>query len=379
MVKVVVTGMGLVSAGGDLNASWQSLLQGKSALKLAQPFFDLSPKLLGLIEQKPMNLATLSDRVLPDLLQDARLDPPLPECAVVVGSSRGCQGDLEAINRGEGDISLWLDSLLHQGAISIAQKVGARGIVLSPMAACATGLWAIARATELILKGECQQAIAGAIEAPITPLTLAGFTKMGALAKMGAHPFDLQRNGFVLGEGGALFVLETETSAKQRGAKIYGEIAGFGWTADGYHVSAPDITGKSGAIAIQQCLTRSGLQPSDIHYIHAHGTSTRLNDENEAQLIQALFPPSVAVSSTKGATGHTLGASGALGMAFTLLALQQQVLPPCVGLNEPEFDLNFVKAACHTEVDSALVLSFGFGGQNIAIALRRYSEIMGNM
>jgi len=377
VVKVVVTGIGLASAGGDLDATWQGLLQGKSALRLAQPFFDLSPRLLGLIGQKPMNLARLSDRVLPDLLQDARLDPPLPDCAVVVGSSRGCQGDLEAIGRGEGDLSLWLDSLLHQGAISIAQKVGARGIVFAPMAACATGLWAIARATELILNGECQQAIAGAIEAPITPLTLAGFAKMGALAKTGAHPFDSQRNGFVLGEGAALFVLETETSAQQRGAKIYGEIAGFGWTADGYHVSAPDIMGKSGAIAIQQCLTRSGLQPSDINYIHAHGTSTRLNDENEAKLIQALFPASVAVSSTKGATGHTLGASGALGTAFTLLALQQQVLPPCVGLQQPEFDLNFVTTACHREVNCALVLSFGFGGQNIAIALKRYSDATG--
>lgn len=376
-MKVVVTGIGLASAGGDLKSSWQGLLQGKSALRLAQPFFDLSPRLLGLIGQKPMNLARLGDRVLPDLLQDARLSPPLPDCAVVVGSSRGCQGDLEALRRGEGDLSLWLDYLPHQGAISLARKVGATGIVLSPMAACATGLWAIARATELILKGECQQAIAGAMEAPITPLTLAGFTKMGALAKTSAHPFDLQRNGFVLGEGAALFVLETEKGAKQRGAKIYGEIAGFGWTADGYHVSAPDITGKSGAIAIQQCLTRSNLQASDINYIHAHGTSTRLNDANEAQLIQALFPPSVAVSSTKGATGHTLGASGALGIAFTLLALQQQILPPCVGLNEPEFDLNFVTTACHTEVDYALVLSFGFGGQNIAIALRRYSEVIG--
>jgi 3-oxoacyl-[acyl-carrier-protein] synthase II len=373
-VKVVVTGMGMASALGDMSASWQQLLQGNSGLCVQQPFPALSPQYLGLMGASPIALVSLGDRVVADTLRDARLKPPLNDCAVVVGSSRGCQGDWERMGRNEADLSLWLERLLHQGAIAAARQVGTTSAVFAPMAACATGLWAIARGAELIWRGEYQRVIAGALEAPITPLTLAGFAKMGALSKSRARPFDKQRDGFVLGEGGALFLLETEASAKARGAKIYGEILGFGLTADGYHLSAPDIEGNSAAIAIQQCLQRSHLTSSDIDYIHAHGTSTILNDRNEARLIQALFPPSVAVSSTKGATGHTLGASGALGVAFTLLALHQQVLPPCTGLNEPEFELNFVTTAQRSEINRALVLSFGFGGQNAAIALSRYAH-----
>ena len=266
-------------------------------------------------------------------------------------------------------IENWLDFLPHMNAMAAARQIGASGIVLAPMAACATGIWTLAQAALLIETGQCQRAIAGAVEAPITPLTLSGFQQMGALAKTGAYPFDLHRQGLVLGEGGAAFILESPQLAKQRQAKIYGNILGFGLTTDAYHGSKPESTGKTAIAAVQQCLKRSLLTPADIDYIHAHGTATQLNDELENKIIQNIFSHQLPVSSTKGATGHTLGASGALGVAFSLLAMQRNTLPPCVGLQTPGFDLNLVMAARETQVQNVLCFSFGFGGQNAVIAI----------
>ena len=212
------------------------------------------------------------------------------------------------------------------------------------MAACATGLWSIAQGFELIRTEQCERVLAGAVEAPITPLTLAGFAQMGALAPTGAYPFDRDREGLVLAEGGAVFVLEAATLATQRGANIYGRIVGAGLTADGYHISAPAPDSRAAIAAVKQCLQRSNLDATDIDYIHAHGTATVLNDRNEAHLIQALFPQGVPISSTKGATGHTIGASGAIGAAFCLMALKHQVLPPCVGLKAARVCAQF----CHS-------------------------------
>jgi 3-oxoacyl-[acyl-carrier-protein] synthase II len=242
------------------------------------------------------------------------------------------------------------------------------------MAACATGLWSIAQGFELIRTGQYERVLAGAVEAPITPLTLAGFAQMGALAKTGAYPFDRHREGLVLGEGGAILVLEASTLAAQRGATVYGRILGAGLTADGYHVSKPEPGGRAAIAAVKQCLQRSQLDAAEIGYIHAHGTATALNDRNEAHLIQALFPQDVPVSSTKGATGHTIGASGAIGAAFCLMALKHQVLPPCVGLKQPDFALNFVTQPLPSASQTALCLSFGFGGQNAAIAFAASRE-----
>jgi 3-oxoacyl-[acyl-carrier-protein] synthase II len=239
------------------------------------------------------------------------------------------------------------------------------------MAACATGIWAIAQGFELIQTGRCQRVLAGAVEAPITPLTLAGFAKMGALATTGAYPFDRQREGLVLGEGAAVLVLESAELARHRGAPIYGQLLGFGLTSDAYHVSAPHPERHSAIAAVKQALNRAQLAPTDIDYIHAHGTGTRLNDSNEAQLIRQLFAQNIPVSSTKGATGHALGASGAMGAAFSFMALQQQCLPPCVGLRESEFGLDFVTAPRPVEMQYALCFSFGFGGQNAVMVMGR--------
>ncbi|BAZ50381.1 beta-ketoacyl synthase [Nostoc sp. NIES-4103] len=377
MTKVVVTGIGLISSlGASLENSWQKLIAGKSGIKWLQPFPELEPLPLGLIGKQPTKLSILTESVVASALKDAGLVPPLPDCAVIIGSSRSYQASWESLARQmhnlekeEEKLDNWLDTLPHMNAIAAARQIGASGIVLTPMAACATGLWAIAQAAFLVQSGQCQQAIAGAVEAPITPLTIAGFQQMGALAKTGAYPFDLHREGLVLGEGGAVFVLESAELARQRQARVYGEVLGFGLTTDAYHPNQPEPQGKSAIAAVEQCLKRSSLTSADIDYIHAHGTATQLNDSIESLVIQRLFPQKVAVSSTKGATGHTLGASGALGVAFSLLALQQKIIPSCVGLQKPEFDLDLVMTTRQSEIQRALCFSFGFGGQNAVVAL----------
>ncbi|MEB3159824.1 MAG: beta-ketoacyl synthase N-terminal-like domain-containing protein, partial [Synechocystis sp.] len=248
-------------------------------------------------------------------------------------------------------------------------------LIKAPMAACATGLWAIAEGVELIRRRQCQRVIAGAVEVPITPLTLAGFSQMGALAKTGCFPFDQNRQGLALAEGGAFLVLEPLEQAKKRQARIYGQILGWGFSCDAYDRSAPAPDNHCAQIAIKKCLDRSGLTPNQLDFIHPHGTGTVLNDQREAQLIQRLLPTSIPITASKGATGHTLGASGAIAVALSLLSLYHQQLPPCVGLTKPEFPLKFVGLNAPTQpkvpINSGLCLSFGFGGQNGAIAVAR--------
>jgi 3-oxoacyl-[acyl-carrier-protein] synthase II len=376
LVRVVVTGIALVSSlGKNLETSWRNLLLGKTGIKLHQPFPELGMIPLGLIAEKPFSLNTLTEIVVTSALQDAQLVAPLPDCGVVIGSSRSYQASWELmaqqVYQQEAGLNLddWLNTLPQMNAIAVARQIGATAAVLAPMAACATGIWAIAQATMLIKTGQYQRVITGAIEAPITPLTIAGFRQMGALAKTGAYPFDLQREGLVLGEGGAVLILESAELATQRQAKIYGEILGFGLTADAYHGISPEPGGKSAMVAIKQCLERSQMTAAAIDYIHTHGTATQLNDRMESKIIQSLFPAKLAISSTKGSTGHTLGASGALGVAFSLMALRNNILPPCVGLEQPEFNLNLIRSAQESKIKNVLCFSFGFGGQNAVIAL----------
>ncbi|MBD2185314.1 beta-ketoacyl-ACP synthase [Planktothrix sp. FACHB-1355] len=377
-MKVVVTGIGSICCLGTLETSWQNLISGQSGIRVHQPFPELEARPLALIGNKPAELLRLTRLVVTLALKDANLLPPLSNCGVAIGSSRSQQAVWEKLASisafpidGEAGKSLkdWLETLPHMGAIAAARQIATIGPVLAPMAACATGIWSIAQGFELIQTRQCDMVIAGAVEAPITRLTLAGFKQMGALAKTGAYPFDRYREGLVLGEGAAVLVLESLESAKRRGAKIYGQVLGFGLTNDAHYANAPEEGGWNAIAAIKQCLERSNLSPNDIDYIHAHGTATQLNDRNEAQVIRYLFPQNVPISSTKGATGHTLGASGALGTAFCLMGLHHQILPPCIGLKESEFDLNFVRKARPCEIRNVLCLSFGFGGQNAVLAL----------
>jgi 3-oxoacyl-[acyl-carrier-protein] synthase II len=421
-MRIVITGIGFRSALGNLTNTWQSLLAGKSGIEFHQPFPDLAPLPLALIEGTPLDVITLTQMVVAEAVRDARLSLPLPDCGVAIGSSRGCQAQWEKFATNRQDLSGWLDALPHSPAIAAARYIGSQSALLAPTAACATGIVAFSQAIELIRSGACERAIAGAVEAPITPLTITGFRQMGALATTGCYPFDRSRQGLVLGEAGAVFILESATLAEARGAKIYGEVLGCGLTNDAYHLCAVDLNLGAAMNAIDRSLShnsptdpnlknngdrwvgRSDVQQgfpnpksttctersrwqslalgdsvhnpqSDgIDYIHAHGTATSLNDRRESQLIARMFPQGVPISSTKGATGHTLGASGAVGIALCLQSIDTQILPPCVGLIQPEFDLDFVMTPRPTTVDRLLCLSFGFGGQNAAILLQKWSE-----
>jgi 3-oxoacyl-[acyl-carrier-protein] synthase II len=376
MTDVWVTGMGLCSAlGKTLTQSWSALVRTQSGILLQQPFKTLPPFPLAMMGEQPAELDRLLNAALTDLLQTTQTQPS--DCkhwGVAVGSSRGYQAEFEQLaERWHREAALPSASNWHwlygqSPAAHVAQKLGIAGPVLAPRAACATGLWAIAQGVELIRSGQCDAVITGAAEAPITPLTLAGFQRMGALAKDGAYPFDRRRQGFVLGEGAALLLLERREFAEQRGTRPYAQVLGFGLTNDAHHVNAPSQNLDAAIAAIRSCLTRSDLHPDQVDYIHAHGTATRLNDAAEALLIQSLFPRRAAISSTKGATGHTLGASGAIGAAFCASALHHQQYPPCTGIQQPAYDLNLVLQSQKAPMKTALCLSFGFGGQNAAIA-----------
>ncbi|WP_315862718.1 beta-ketoacyl-ACP synthase [Picosynechococcus sp. PCC 11901] len=379
-MRVVITGLGLRCALGDRHQAWQKLQRGESAIQLRQPFRDLSVIPVAMLGKAPVDLETLRRSLVEATLVDAGLEPPLEHCGIVIGSSRGFQGQWEKLryNDQQGHqrgLENWLTYLPNQLAIATAQQVGSQGPVLAPMGACTTGLWAIAQGFELLQRGDRPQVLAGAVESPVTPLSITGFQKMAALATTGCFPFDQRREGLVLGEGGAIFLLETLESAQQRNAKIYGEILSWSFTCDAHHMNAPQGNYQVAMKAIAQCLERAGLEPENIDHIHPHGTSTRLNDQAEATMIETLFPHRPFVSGSKGATGHTLGASGALGVAFSLLMLRDQRLFPCVGLEQSEFDLNFVTKAQNTPLQNTLCFSFGFGGQNGAIALQRFHEL----
>ena len=409
-MNTVVTGIGLISSlGKNLETSWENLILDRIGISLKQPFLELTARPLALIDEQPTNAIELTQLAVAAALKDAGLEPPLVDCGVVIGSSRSQQAAWEEIQKSKvksqkkgvrsqknlissahlltcsptphsrfptPDSPIptpeFIETLPNAIATAAARQIGTTGVVLAPMAACATGIWAIAQGTLLINTGQCQRVIVGAVEAPITPLTLAGFGQMGALATTGAYPFDRYREGLVLGEGASILVLESAELAQQRAAKIYGQVLSFGLTNDAYHANQPEPTGKSAIAAIKQCLERSNLTPQDTDYIHAHGTATQLNDKREAQIIEYLFGRRVPVSSTKGATGHTLGASGAIGAAFCLMALRHQVLPPCTGLRSPAFDLDLVTAPRYVKVENTLCFSFGFGGQNAVMSFGRW-------
>jgi 3-oxoacyl-[acyl-carrier-protein] synthase II len=376
MDEIWITGLGLCSAlGPSLERSWAALLQGKSGIRLHQPFPEQRIFPLGLVGDRPATVNELLDGALEDLKQSRALEhlPPDESLGIIVGSSRGYQAELEQLRQNRSQESALLDWSHYYSASPgqhIAQRLGRLvSINQSPRAACATGLWAIAQGMDLIQRGDCDRALVGAVEAPVTPLTLAGFEKMGALAQSGAHPFDQHRDGFVLAEGAALLLLERRSAAERQGKKAYAKLLGAGFSNDAYHLSTPHPYGEGAIAAIQHCLNWSHCSGAAVDYIHAHGTATPYNDQMEANLIQACFPMRTAVSSTKGATGHTLGASGAIGAAICAMALHQQVLPPCVGLEKLEFPIHCVSQAETAPLETVLCLGFGFGGQNGAIAL----------
>lgn len=374
MVQVVVTGIGIVSAlGQSRQETWDNLLQGASGIQRHSPFPQHPNLLLGMVGSKPESLNRLLWNSLNDALMDANL-PQVPKSAgIVIGSSRGNQRGLEAIARQDAPLEGWLEVFEASPGAIAARFLHTAGPVFAPRAACATGLWAIAQGADLIRHGIVDVVITGGVEASITPLTIAGFQSMGALTNQRAAPFDRDRSGFALGEGAAILVLESAHHAQQRNQPAYATVQGFGSSTDAYHMTAPHPDAQSAIYAVQQCLKRSQLNGAAIQFVHTHGTGTQLNDVNEAQIIQTLCPHRPPCTSSKGAIGHTLGASGAMGSAFCLMGIKHRLLSPCTGLQQPDpaCDLNLLRTVQTSRIQNALCLSFGFGGQNAAIAFTK--------
>jgi 3-oxoacyl-[acyl-carrier-protein] synthase II len=263
---------------------------------------------------------------------------------------------------------------------------GARGPNTSPATACTTGLHAIGDAFRLIQNDEADAMIAGGSEAVITPLAIAGFCAMRALShrndepERASRPWDADRDGFVIGEGAGILVLEELDAAERRGAPIYAEIVGYGMSADAYHISAPDPEGDGAVRCMKAALKDAGLTPDAIGYVNAHGTSTQLGDLAEVKAVHKVFgehAKRLAVSSTKSATGHLLGAAGGLECGILALAVREQVLPPTLNLEHPGegCDLDFVPVTARpTELRYALSNSFGFGGTNGAVIMKRHQD-----
>ncbi len=379
MTKVLVTGIGLLSSLGNLSETWTNIINLKCGISPQKLFSELGFFPLGLIKKTPILINDLTQIILKNTLINANLTPPLNDCAVVIGSSRGCQIQWENLAREfitkksfPSNINC-LELFPSKPSQIVASFLQTNAPVFAPMAACATSILAIAKGYELIKQGYCHQVIVGGVESAITPLTLAGFDQLGALTKNECKPFDIDRNGFALAEGGAMLLLESEEVALKRNAFIYGEIAGFALSCDATHITQPEITGKTAILTIKKCLEKSNLKLSEINYISLHGTGTKLNDEREAKIIESLDLQNIPISSNKGAIGHTLGASGAISTALSLMSLKEQKLLPNVGLNTSDFDLNIITKSENYLLKNILIFSFGFGGQNAVLAIKKYT------
>ena len=274
--------------------------------------------------------------------------------------------------------------MINAAAGNVSIRLNLRGANSAPATACATGAHAIGNALRLIQRGDADVMFAGGAEAAITPLCISSFSAMKALSvrnddpQRASRPFDRDRDGFVLAEGAAILVLEELEQAKDRGATIYAEITGFGSSGDAYHIAAPEPTGYGALRAMKAAIADAGINPDQVDYINAHGTSTPLGDAAEVQAVQQLFGDharTLVMSSTKSMTGHTLGAAGGIESLITALAVRNGIVPPTINLDNPDdgFDLDFAaNTAQERPLQLALNNSFGFGGHNVCLAIRRY-------
>jgi 3-oxoacyl-[acyl-carrier-protein] synthase II len=278
-------------------------------------------------------------------------------------------------------------TLVDNASATISMRLGARGVNLAVVSACASGADAIAQAGDLIRQDRADIVIAGGSEAPIAPVSIASFNATGALSKRNddpqgaSRPFATGRDGFVMAEGAAMFVLESHESVLKRGVEPLAELAGYGTTSDAYHVTAPSPTAESTSQALEMALSRSRLTPQDVDYINAHGTSTQLNDPMETKAIKKALGErayQIPISSTKSMTGHLVGAAGAIEAAFTVLTIGTGIIPPTINLEEPdpECDLDYTPLkARQAQVRVALSNSFGFGGHNTVLAFKAVDSV----
>lgn len=407
--RVVVTGLGAVTPlATGIEPTWQKMLAGESGVgrithidpsdyttQIAAEVKDFNAE--DFIDKKEARrvdrfiaMAVASASMA---LEDSKLeitDDNREEIGVLVGSGIGGLQTLsdnhrKQIESGPGKISPFLVPYMipdmASGYISIVHKL--KGPNTCVVTACSTAANSIGDAYHIIKRGDAIAMVAGGSEAPINEIGLGGFCAARALStrnddpSRASRPFDLNRDGFVMGEGSTVLILEDYDYAKARGAKIYGEIIGYGFTGDAYHITAPDPEGYGAYRAMRNALQRAGLKPEDVDYVNAHGTSTTLNDKLETAAIKRALGDhayKVAISSTKSMVGHLLGAAGAIEAAACLLAMRDGVLPPTINYEtpDPECDLDYVpNKARKADVKVALSNSFGFGGHNVCLAFRK--------
>ncbi len=407
--RVVVTGLGVVSPLGNTAAdSWESLVAGKSG---AGPILRFDPSEMDVrfaCEVKEFDPLDYMDRkevkrsdrfvhyamaATAEAMRDAGFNGTLPDpdnTGVVIGSGIGGIYTFEeqcriSIQKGYKRVSPFFVPMfipdMGSGLISI--KYGAKGPNYCTVSACASSAHALGESFRLIQSGEAEMMIAGGAEAAVTPLAIAGFANMKALSprndepEKASRPFDKERDGFVMGDGAGVLILESLESAQARGATIRGEVLGYGMSADAHHMTQPVPGGEGARRAMAAALEDANLAPTDIQYINSHGTSTPHGDIAETQAVKALFGDhahDLVMSSTKSMTGHLLGATGALEAAITLMAMEHGVIPPTINneFPDPECDLNCApNVKLEREVDTAITNSFGFGGHNVTLALGR--------
>jgi len=410
--RVVITGLGCISpVGNDVPGMWSNIAAGNSGAgyishydptdyktKIAAEVkgFD-GPALFGSRESRRMDRFTqFALAAAEQARQHAGLqihDGNRDRIGVFIGTGIGGVGTLveqiQVFNeRGPSRVSPFLVPMMipDAGASMIAITLGTRGPNMAVVTACASGTNAIGEATELLRRGGAEVMFAGGSEAAIIQVAMAGLSVMTALSSCNEHPerasrpFDLERDGFVMGEGAAILVLETIEHARRRGAQVLAEVSGYGTTNDAYHISAPAENGAGAAMCMRLALEDAGLDTGSIDYINAHGTSTPLNDKSETAAIKTTFGThayQIPVSSTKSMTGHLLGASGALEAAICVQTLLAQRLPPTINYEhpDPECDLDYVPNQSRSaRVDHIMSNSFGFGGHNATIILSRFME-----
>lgn len=410
--RVVITGLGCITPlGNDVLTFWNNIRSGKSGVgyithfdttdfkcKIAAEVKDFDgAALFGRREARRMDrFAQFAVAASMQAVEDAGLeidDSNRDRIGVVIGSAIGGLGTVfEQMQvfreRGPSRVSPFLVPMMLPdiGAAMVAIHHGMRGPNMAVVTACATGTNAIGEATMVIHRGQADVILAGGTEAVIIPIAIAGLTVMTALSKRNdeperaSRPFDLHRDGFVLGEGAAVLVLESLEHAQARGAQILAEVSGYGSTNDAYHISAPAVNGAGAALCMRAALDDAQMDITDIQYINAHGTSTHLNDKSETTAIKTVFGElaySIPVSSTKSMIGHLLGASGALESLICVKTLQAEILPPTINYEtpDPECDLDYVPNTFRpAKVTNVMSNSFGFGGHNATIILSRYAE-----
>jgi 3-oxoacyl-[acyl-carrier-protein] synthase II len=409
--RVAVTGVGLVSPLGVGTAeNWNALLEGRSGIGPITRFdtagypsriagevkgFDPHDYLDKKEVKKSDTFIHYALAATRFALEDSGLkidEGNADRVGVVIGSGIGGLPLIESMHqtlltRGPDRVSPFFipGLIVNMAAGQVSIHHGAKGPNTSPATACTTGLHAIGDAFRFVQSGEADAMIAGGAEAVITPLAMAGFCAMRALStrngepEKASRPWDAQRDGFVMGEGCGLVILEELEMAKRRGAPIYAEVVGYGMSADAYHISAPHPEGDGAVRVMNAALRDADLPPEAIGYINAHGTSTPLGDLSEVRAIKRVFGDhayKLAVSSTKSSTGHLLGAAGGLETGILALAVHHQILPPTINLDEPGegCDLDFVPhKARPVDLEHAMSNSFGFGGTNASIVLKRYT------